>query len=316
MELSCRKCFISSPFDGKSVWLIFSVYSQNYFFFLAFSVKKLIFHSCQENFHKCVLYSPIVLTIKLHSFADRFKMQSHPLFFSCCQKKRWIFLTKSMKVSERSLVILKNAWTQLDPPSPLLRVTKGIEGLEPCHGRLLHTAVPAPWKWSYSPLSAVFLVFLTPPLVLFSPYFFLTKLSIHRSTPAQQGRPWEWSWARLRKIPQGEIDQTGSWNAPFLHHYSGWAHRRSSQQGSFPTQNPLPHWASIINQPLLHFSHISKKARVLLSRSTSDYCGSLGFRTFTLFFIPHLFMIGMEMPPSSSLNSSKWDLQMGKKNKH
>lgn len=50
-----------------------------------------------------------------------------------------------MKVSERNPVILKRLDT-IGPPVPLLGVTKGIESLEGCHGRLLHTAVPAPWK--------------------------------------------------------------------------------------------------------------------------------------------------------------------------
>lgn len=99
--------------------------------------------------------------------------------FPAAIKKRWMFLTKSMKVSERGS---GHNWG----PSPisLLRVTKGIEGLEGCHGRLLHTAVPAPWKWSYGPSSPLFLYSLSSPSVLFSPL----KTFHRHSTLTQQGR--------------------------------------------------------------------------------------------------------------------------------
>lgn len=40
-----------------------------------------------------------------------------------------------------------NAWAQLkSAPSLLPQVTEGIEVPEGCYGRLLHTAVAAPWK--------------------------------------------------------------------------------------------------------------------------------------------------------------------------
>lgn len=59
-----------------------------------------------------------------------------------------------------------NAWAQLkSAPSPLPQVTKGIEVPEGCYGRLLHTAVAAPWKWSYAPCQLGF-VFPTPPALL------------------------------------------------------------------------------------------------------------------------------------------------------
>lgn len=113
-----------------------------------------------------------------------------------------------------------------------------------------------------------------------------------------------------------EVGNRSDWSPKFLHHYSGWAHWRSTQQGSFPTQDPLPHWASIINQPLLHFSHLSKKARVLLSTGPPPiivgHWGSVPLHFFGFFFLPHLFMIEMEMQPSSS----KWDFHFKKTNKH
>lgn len=75
---------------------------------------------------------------------------------------RDIFNNKSLcRVWKEPPLILLNASTQLESaPSPLPRVTKGIEVLRGCHGRLLHTAVPAPWKWSYAPCQ---LCFVSPP---------------------------------------------------------------------------------------------------------------------------------------------------------
>lgn len=47
---------------------------------------------------------------------------------------------------------IPNAWAplKLPPPSSLPWVTRGIEVTEGRYGRLLHTAVPAAWKWSYA----------------------------------------------------------------------------------------------------------------------------------------------------------------------
>ena len=122
-------------------------------------------------------------------------------------------------------------------------------------------------------------------------------------------------------MPEKEISKEIPWNTPFLHRYLGWAHSRSTQQGSFHVQDPLPHWASIINQPLLHFSHLSKRAWVLLSTGPPPiivgHWGGLVpsqfFCFFVFFFTP--FISKWNGNAAQFENKQKWDLQMGKKMK-
>lgn len=91
-------------------------------------------------------------TIVARSHKPRVSFSRGKGYFS--NKSSW----RSVKVAPSHSL---NACTQLElpsraPPSPLPRVTKGIEVLEGCYGRLLHTAVPAPWKWSYAPCQLCF----------------------------------------------------------------------------------------------------------------------------------------------------------------
>lgn len=70
-----RKCLISSPSDGRSVCDLFLLFiPETVFFYIAFSVKKLISHSCKQNFQKYI-FTRIFEKKQFHSFTHCFKMQ-------------------------------------------------------------------------------------------------------------------------------------------------------------------------------------------------------------------------------------------------
>lgn len=85
----------------------------------------------------------------------------------------------------------------------------------------------------------------------------------------------------------GETYLIGWFNIPSLHHYSERVKISDIQPSTAapPYQTHPPINPSIINQPLLHLSHLSKGPGFCLPQvhpPASNYCGSLGFIHFTL----------------------------------
>lgn len=153
------------------------------------------------------------------------------------------------------------------------------------------------------PLGGCVFVFLTPPSLFFSP---LKTFHLH-SAPTQLGeggsvrvKP---SKTQIRKESISSVDKT----LHVLPHYSALALFCDTAR-PLHYAGPLPHRASIINQPLLHFSHLSEKTRVLLSTGPPPiivgHWGSFPSRFFQFFF--DLLTITMQMQPSLSCCSSNW----------
>lgn len=141
---------------------------------------------------------------------------------------RDIFLTKALRrVWKEPPHTLKRLDTVGGAPFPLPWVTKGIEVLEGCYGRLLHTAVPAPWKWSYAPCQLCFVFSL-----LLS--FFLKTL--HHRSLAAGGTPGRLLKDNSYPAMADRENLIGWLNIPSLHHYS----ERLEIPDIQPSAAPLP----------------------------------------------------------------------------
>lgn len=137
----------------------------------------------------------------------------------------------------------------------------------------------------------------TPPVLLSLPQKTLHRCSLAGLQEGNQGRQLKGTI----HIQPGQIEETspiGWLDIPSLHHNS----RRlkipdiqpSAAPSPIPDPSPPPHSPSIINQPLLHLSHLSKSPGYCLPQVhplTPNYRGSLGFIHFTLLWLS-LFIFG------------------------
>lgn len=143
-----------------------------------------------------------------------------------------IFQTKAIgRVSKENPCAPKCLDTVGAAPSPPPWVTKGTEVLEGCYGRLVHTAVTAPWKWSYVSCQLCFV----PPLLLSQSlktvqHCFLAGL--------QEGAKEDNSYP----VAAERDDQIGRLYIPSLHHYSERLKIPDIQPSTAPllNQTPLP----------------------------------------------------------------------------
>lgn len=144
----------------------------------------------------------------------------------------------------------------------------------------------------------------TPPVLLSLPQKTLHRCSLAGLQEGNQGRQLKGTI----HIQPGQIEETspiGWLDIPSLHHNS----RRlkipdiqpSAAPSPIPDPSPPPHSPSIINQPLLHLSHLSKSPGYCLPQVhplTPNYRGSLGFIHFTLLWLS-LFIFGRNATQSN-----------------
>lgn len=137
---------------------------------------------------------------------------------------------------------------KVPPTHTLPRVTRGIEVAEGRYGRLLHTAVPAAWKWSYAPCQRCFVS-----------AHWLRPLLPSASLKGEEG-----SLAEPREGIKGgdRVDKAHLAEAHTEEEASDWLIRHSPLASLFtegwdPWHSPQA--PTRINQPLLHLSHLSRK---------------------------------------------------------